>query len=81
MAPLRPSADIPHVGTQKDIYGLAQNTLDELTMNYIYHPSSWLFLPFGYVKSCTRLFRYATRVLYASIGCCILRTDVYAGYP
>ena len=40
MAPLRPSADIPHVGTQKDIYGLrvAQNTIDGLIMNYIHHP-------------------------------------------
>ena len=52
MALLRPSADISYVGTQKDIYGLkvAQNTIDGLIMNYIHHPSSWLFLPFFYVK-------------------------------
>ena len=83
MAPLCPSADIRYVGTQKDIYGLrvAQNTIDGIIMNYIYHPSSWLFLPFKYVKSCTRLLLYATRVLYASIGCCISCTDVCAGYP
>ena len=83
MALLRPSADIPHVGTQKDIYGLrvAQNTIDGLIMNYIHHPSSWLFLPFSYVKSYTRLSIYATRMLYASTGCCMLRIDVYAGYP
>ena len=83
MTPLRPSADIRSVGTQKDIYGLriAQNTIDGLIKNYIHHPSSWLFLPFVYVKSCTRLLLYATHVLYASIGCCISRTDVYAGYP
>ena len=83
MAPLRLSADIRYVGTQKDIYGLrvAQNTIDGITMNYIYHPSGWLFLPFKYVKSCTRLFLYATRVLYVCVGYCILRTDLYAGYP
>ena len=42
MAPLRLSADIPHVGTQKDIYGLrvSQNTIDGLIMNYIHHPSN-----------------------------------------
>ena len=83
MAPLRPSADIRYVGTQKNIYGLrvSQNTIDGLIKNYIYHPSSWLFLPFKYVKSCTRLFLYATRMLYASVGYCISRTDLYAGYP
>ena len=83
MAPLRPSADIRYVGTQKDIYGLrvAQNTIDGIIKNYIHYPSSWLFLPFGYVKSCTQLFRYATHMLYTSISCCISRTDVYAGYP
>ena len=45
MAPLHPSVDIRYVGTQKDIYGLrvAQNTIDGLIKNYIYHPSSWLF--------------------------------------
>ena len=36
---------------------------------------------FRYVKSCTQLFIYATCVLYASIGCCISRTDLYTGYP
>ena len=42
MAPLRPSAEIPHVVTQKDIYGLriAQNTIDRLIINYIHRPSS-----------------------------------------
>ena len=83
MAPLCLSADIPHISTQKDIYGLrvSQNTIDGLIMNYIHHPSSWLFLPFRYVNSCTWLFRYATRVLYASIGCCMSRIGVYASYP
>ena len=42
MAPLRPSANIRYVGTQKEIYGLrvAQNIIDGIIMNYIYHPSS-----------------------------------------
>ena len=45
MAPLRPSADIPHVGTQKDIYGFrfAQKTIDELLVNGIHYPSSVFF--------------------------------------
>ena len=83
MAPLRLSADIPHVGTQKDIYGLrvVQNTIDGIIMTYICLPSSYLFSPFNYVKSYTRLSIYATRVLYVSIGCCMLRIDVYVGYP
>ena len=48
MAPLRSSADIRYVGTQKEIYGLrvSQNTIDGLIKNYIYHPSSWLFFTF-----------------------------------
>ena len=83
MEPLRLSANIRYVGTQKDIYGLrvAENTIDGHIKNYIYHPSSWLFLPFKYVKSCMRLLLYATRMLYASVGYCILSTDLYAGYP
>ena len=83
MAPLCPSADIHYVSTQKDIYGLrvAKNTIYGIIMNYIYHPSSWLFLPFKYVKSCMQLFLYATRVLYASVGYCISRTYLYVGYP
>ena len=82
MAPLHLSADIPHVCTEKDIYGLrvSQNTIDGLIMNYIHHPSSWLFLPFSYVKSYTQLSIYATRVLYASVSCCMSRIYVYAGY-
>ena len=42
MEPLRPSADIPHVCTQKDIYGLrvAQNTIDGIIKNYIHHTST-----------------------------------------
>ena len=42
MAPLRPSADIPHVGTQKDTYGLRLPifTIPWLMMKYItYIPS------------------------------------------
>ena len=82
MAPLHPSANIHYVGTQKDIYGLrvAQNTIDGLIMNYISHPSNWLFLPFKYVKSCTRLFLYATHVLYTSVYYYISHTDLYVGY-
>ena len=83
MEPLRLSADIPHVGTQKDIYGLrvSQNTIDGIIMNYIHHSSSWLFLPFSYVKSYTRLSIYVTHVLYVSVGCYMSHIDVYAGYP
>ena len=42
LPPLYPSADIPHVGTQKDIYGLrfAQNTIAWLIMKYILPLSS-----------------------------------------
>ena len=37
MAPLHPSVDFPHVGTQKDTYGLrfSQNTIAWLIMEYI----------------------------------------------
>ena len=55
MALLRPSADIPHVDTQKDIYGLrfAHNTIDWLT---IIHSSSiqLVTLNFFTMLSCIR---------------------------
>ena len=75
MAPLCLSADIRYVGTQKDIYGLrvAQNTIDGHIMNYIYHPTSWLFLPLNMssvvrassymqLACCTRVSVIASRV-------------------
>ena len=62
-------------------WGLPKNTIDGIIMNYIHHPSSWWFLPFSYVKSYKWLFIYATRMLYVSVGCCMLCIDVYASYP
>ena len=54
MAPLRLSADIPYVGTQKDIYGLrfAQGTLDEI---FIIHssPIQMVTLPFFTMLICS----------------------------
>ena len=81
MTPLHLNADIPHVGTQNDIYGLrvAQNTIDGLITKYIPHPSNWLLWLFNYVKSYPRPYIYATRGSYVSVGCCKSRMDVYAG--
>ena len=81
MAPLRPSADIPHVGTQKDIYGLrfSQNTIDELLINDIHYPSSGLLFLFRYVKTYPQPYPYATRGSSTSVGVCKSRMDVSAG--
>ena len=81
MAPLRPSADIPHVGTQKEIYGLrfAQNTIDELLVNDIHYPYSGLLFLFRYVKTYLRLYPYATRGSSASVVVCKSQMDVSAG--
>ena len=55
MAPLHPIADILHVGTQKDIYGLrfSHNTIGWLIIKYISPPSSWLLCYFA-MLSCIR---------------------------
>ena len=80
MEPLYPSANIPHVGTQKDIYGLrfAHNIIDWLT---IIHFSSiqLVTLPFFYVELYSRLSLYATRESFVSVGWCKSRMDVFAG--
>ena len=55
MEPLRPSANIPYVGTQKDIYGLrfAQGTLDEFLIIHS-SPIQMVTLPFFTMLSCIR---------------------------
>ena len=69
MEPFRPSADIPHVGTQKDIYGLrfSHNTIDWITT---IHSSSiqLVTLPFYYVELYLRLFIYTTHASFTSVG-------------
>ena len=83
MALLRPSADIPYVGTQKDILWIEGCLKHYIPTYYELHLSSiqLVIFTFRYVKFYTQLFIYVTRVLYTSIGYCISRTNLYVGYP
>ena len=94
MEPLRPSADIPHVGTQKDIYGLrfAHNTIDWLTIQYIPPPSIWLLFhfamlsgirdsPYMKVANHSRVFLIASREwMYLRVSL-IASRESFAGCP
>ena len=81
MAPLRPSADIPHVGTQKDTYGLRLPifTIHWLMMKYIPYTFSWLLCQFCHVELYSRLSILTTRASFPSLPCSKSRILVFAG--
>ena len=79
MAPLRPSADIPHVGTQKDIYGLRLPVfiIPWLMMKYIVYMPSWLLFHLN-ILSRMRDYPYWHLVHHARVLCSASRIYLYA---
>ena len=65
MAPLCPSADIPHVGTQKDIYGLRLPVfiIPWLMMKYIVYMPSWLLCYFEILSACATISIDISRIM------------------
>ena len=81
MSPLRLSADIPHVSTQKDTYGLRlayfHYTLAHDEMHSLY--TQLITLPFIHVEMYLRLSLLTTRESFASILHSKSRIHVFVG--
>ena len=79
MAPLRPSAGIPHVGTQKDTYGLRFPifTTPWLMMKYIPYIPSWLLCHFA-MLSCIRDSLYGQLVHHSRVSYTASHESLYS---